>query len=101
MPPLRTLAAVVAGFPSQGCQPQQRLSCCSSAALPVLMPAAAAPDDSDGSRAAWELSFLALDPLDPLNPLEKRKTRRRSPLRHVPPEVLRKIAAFAFHAGYY
>ena len=24
-----------------------------------------------------------------------------SPLRHVPPEVLRKIAAFAFHVGYY
>ena len=26
---------------------------------------------------------------------------RLSPLRRVPPEVLRKIAAFAFHAGFY
>ena len=35
-------------------------------------------------------------------PDERRRSRRRlSPLRHVPPEVLRKIAAFAFHAGYY
>ena len=35
-------------------------------------------------------------------PDERRRSRRRlSPLRHVPPEVLRKIAAFAFHAGFY
>ena len=35
-------------------------------------------------------------------PDERRRSRRRlSPLRRVPPEVLRKIAAFAFHAGYY
>ena len=31
----------------------------------------------------------------------RRSRRRLSPLRRVPPEVLRKIAAFAFHAGYY
>ena len=30
-----------------------------------------------------------------------RRHSRLSPLRRVPPEVLRKIAAFAFHAGYY
>ena len=33
---------------------------------------------------------------------ERRRSRRRlSPLRRLPPEVLRKIAAFAFHAGFY
>ena len=33
---------------------------------------------------------------------ERRRSRRRqSPLRRVPHEVLRKIAAFAFHAGFY
>ena len=31
----------------------------------------------------------------------RRSRRRLSPLRHVPPEVLRRIAAFAFHVGYY
>ena len=31
----------------------------------------------------------------------RRSRRRLSPLRRVPPEVLRKIAAFAFHVGYY
>ena len=31
----------------------------------------------------------------------RRSRRRLSPLRHIPPDVLRKIAAFAFHAGYY
>ena len=31
----------------------------------------------------------------------RRSRRRLSPLRHLPPEVLRKIAAFAFHVGYY
>ena len=31
----------------------------------------------------------------------RRSRRRLSPLRRVPPEVLRKIVAFAFHAGYY
>ena len=30
----------------------------------------------------------------------RRSRRRLSPLRHIPPDVLRKIAAFAFHAGY-
>ena len=30
-----------------------------------------------------------------------RRRSRLSPLRRVPPEVLRKIAAFAFHAGFY
>ena len=33
---------------------------------------------------------------------ERRRSRRRlSPLRRLPPEVLRKIVAYAFHAGYY
>ena len=32
---------------------------------------------------------------------DDRRRSRLSPLRHVPPEVLRKIAAFAFHAGFY
>ena len=31
----------------------------------------------------------------------RRSRRRLSPLRRIPPDVLRKIAAFAFHAGYY
>jgi len=31
----------------------------------------------------------------------RRSRRRLSPLRHLPPEVLRKIVAYAFHAGYY
>ena len=31
----------------------------------------------------------------------RRSRRHLSPLRRVPPEVLRKIAAFAFHLGYY
>ena len=30
-----------------------------------------------------------------------RSRRRLSPLRRLPPEVLRKIVAYAFHAGYY
>ena len=30
-----------------------------------------------------------------------RRRSRLSPLRRVPPEVLRKIVAYAFHAGYY
>ena len=32
---------------------------------------------------------------------QRRSRRRLSPLRRVPAEVLRKIAAFAFHVGYY
>ena len=39
-----------------------------------------------------------------LNKLTTMLTPRRgpsSPLRRIPPEVLRKIAAFAFHVGYY
>ena len=39
--------------------------------------------------------------LMPKDDARRRSPRRRSPLRRVPPEVLRKIAAFAFHAGYY
>jgi len=31
----------------------------------------------------------------------RRSRRRLSPLRRVPPEVLRRIVAFAFHVGYY
>ena len=31
----------------------------------------------------------------------RRSRRRLSPLRRVPPEVLRRIVAYAFHAGYY
>ena len=31
----------------------------------------------------------------------RRSRRRLSPLRRLPPEVLRKIVAYAFHAGYY
>ena len=31
----------------------------------------------------------------------RRSRRRLSPLRRVPPEVLRHIVAYAFHAGYY
>jgi hypothetical protein len=35
-------------------------------------------------------------------PEGRRRSRRRlSPLRRLPPEVLRKIVAYAFHAGYY
>ena len=41
--------------------------------------------------------------LTPTPPTDgRRRSRRRlSPLRRLPPEVLRKIAAFAFHAGFY
>jgi len=39
--------------------------------------------------------------LTPKDDARRRSPRRRSPLRRVPPEVLRKIAAFAFHAGCY
>ena len=39
--------------------------------------------------------------LTPKDDGRRRSPRRLSPLRRVPPEVLRKIAAFAFHAGYY
>ena len=31
----------------------------------------------------------------------RRSRRRLSPLRRLPPEVLRRIVAYAFHAGYY
>ena len=31
----------------------------------------------------------------------RRSRRRLSPLRRVPPEVIRRIVAYAFHAGYY
>ena len=31
----------------------------------------------------------------------RRSRRRLSPLRRLPPEVLRKIVAYAFHAGFY
>ena len=41
--------------------------------------------------------------LTPTPPTDgRRRSRRRlSPLRRLPPEVLRKIVAYAFHAGYY
>ena len=39
--------------------------------------------------------------LTPKDDGRRRSRRRLSPLRRLPPEVLRKIAAFAFHAGYY
>ncbi len=39
--------------------------------------------------------------LTPKDDGRRRSRRRLSPLRRVPQEVLRKIAAFAFHAGYY
>ena len=31
----------------------------------------------------------------------RRSRRRLSPLRRLPPEVIRRIVAYAFHAGYY
>ena len=41
--------------------------------------------------------------LTPKLPTDGRRCSRRrlSPLRRLPPEVLRKIVAYAFHAGYY
>ena len=39
--------------------------------------------------------------LTPKDDGRRRSRRRLSPLRRLPPEVLRKIAAFAFHAGFY
>ena len=42
-----------------------------------------------------------LTPKPTPNDGRRRSRRRLSPLRRVPPEILRKIAAFAFHAGYY
>ena len=44
---------------------------------------------------------MMLTPKSPPPDGRRRSRRRLSPLRHIPPGVLRKIAAFAFHAGYY
>ena len=44
---------------------------------------------------------MMLTPKSPPPDGRRRSRRRLSPLRHIPPDVLRKIAAFAFHAGYY
>ena len=42
-----------------------------------------------------------LTPKPTPNDGRRRSRRRLSPLRRLPPEVLRKIVAYAFHAGYY
>ena len=39
--------------------------------------------------------------LTPKDDGRRRSRRRLSPLRRVPPEVIRRIVAYAFHAGYY
>ena len=42
-----------------------------------------------------------LTPKTPPADGRRRSRRRLSPLRRLPPEVLRRIVAFAFHVGYY
>ena len=42
-----------------------------------------------------------LTPTPTPNDGRRRSRRRLSPLRRVPPEVIRRIVAYAFHAGYY
>ena len=42
-----------------------------------------------------------LTPKSPQTDGRRRSRRRLSPLRRVPPEVIRRIVAYAFHAGYY
>ena len=42
-----------------------------------------------------------LTPKPTPNDGRRRSRRRLSPLRRVPPEVIRRIVAYAFHAGYY
>jgi hypothetical protein len=42
-----------------------------------------------------------LTPPPPPSDGRRRSRRRLSPLRRVPPEVIRRIVAYAFHAGYY
>ncbi len=51
-------------------------------------------------RAALDKLTAMLTPKPPTDG-RRRSRRRLSPLRRLPPEVLRKIVAYAFHAGYY
>ena len=51
--------------------------------------------------AAGSFATYARRHLDTLTRMLTPRRGPSSPLRHVPPEVLRKIAAFAFHAGFY
>jgi len=85
--------------------------------FPILLRAGAdLPADTDdpyiqkvidaGGWANYERQHLdrltaMLTPKSPQPDGRRRSRRRLSPLRRLPPEVLRKIAAFAFHAGYY
>ena len=52
-------------------------------------------------RAAGSFSNYERLHLDKLTLMLTPRRGPSSPLRRVPPEVLRKIAAFAFHVGYY
>ena len=51
--------------------------------------------------AAGSFANYARRHLDDLTLMLTPRRGPSSPLRLVPPEVLRKIAAFAFHVGYY
>ena len=52
-------------------------------------------------KAAGSFANYARNRLVTLTEMLTPRRGPSSPLRRVPPEVLRKIAAFAFHVGYY
>ena len=52
-------------------------------------------------RAHLDKLTAMLTPKSPQTDGRRRSRRRLSPLRRVPPEVIRRIVAYAFHAGYY
>ena len=77
---------------------------------PVLLAAGAAlPTEAPEANDSYLLRVMQAGSFanyarQHLEKLTRMLTPRRgpsSPLRHVPPEVLRKISAFAFHVGYY
>ena len=89
------------------------LSAGASLAMVNLTVAGDAADDAYIQRVVAAGSWANYErlPLDKLTAMlmptpipadgRRRSRRRLSPLRRVPPEVLRRIAAYAFHAGYY
>ena len=52
-------------------------------------------------KAAGSFANYARQHLNKLTTMLTPRLGPSSPLRRVPPEVLRKVAAFAFHVGYY
>ena len=68
---------------------------------PYLQKVIAAGGWANYERLHLDRLTAMLTPKPTPNDGRRRSRRRLSPLRRVPPEVLRKIAAFAFHAGFY